>query len=295
MNSVELDYATLTDVGRLRQVNEDSVLAETPCFLVADGMGGHEAGDLASQAAIAVFAEQVQRGQPSSVALAGEVLNAARLAVAEVAAGRERGAGCTLTGAILVTHDGELHWLVLNIGDSRVYMHRGSELRQITVDHSLVEEVRRGDAGAELPPRNIITRALGSSDSTADSWLLPVETGARLLICSDGLTSELADEEIRAVLTMGGRADAVAAELVHRANDAGGRDNISVIVLDTVVGGRSWHVDDGTDEETDDGKTVTATRPVPRQRSEAPSASEGALMSADAASTSAAHDSEQAS
>ncbi|GAA1589527.1 protein phosphatase 2C domain-containing protein [Leucobacter aridicollis] len=252
-------------------MNEDSVLADTPCFLVADGMGGHEAGDLASQAAIAVFAERIAPGQPATVALAGETLNAARVAVAEVAAGRERGAGCTLTGAILVTHDGELHWLVLNIGDSRVYMHRGSELRQITVDHSLVEEVRRADAGAQLPPRNIITRALGSSDSTADSWLLPVETGSRLLICSDGLTSELADEEIRAVLTMGGRADAVAAELVHRANDAGGRDNISVIVLDTVVGGRSWHVGDGTPGETDDGKTVTATRPVPRPQASAAS------------------------
>ncbi|GAA2825562.1 protein phosphatase [Leucobacter komagatae] len=267
MNSLELDFAALTDVGRKRQVNEDSVLASTPCFLIADGMGGHEAGDLASQAALAAFAAGIPEGAPANVALAGETLNAARVAVAEVAAGRERGAGCTLTGAILVLHEDELHWLVLNIGDSRVYLHRGSELRQVTVDHSLVEEVRRTDAGAQLPPRNIITRALGSADSTADSWLIPVETGTRMLICSDGLTTELPDEELRAVLTMGGRADAVAAELVHRANDAGGRDNISVIVLDTLACDRTWHVNStisGGAGDTAGDETVTATRPVPR-------------------------------
>ena len=266
MNSVELDFATLSDVGLKREVNEDSVLAATPCFLVADGMGGHEAGDLASQAALAAFAAGIPVDRPATVPLAGETLNAARIAVAEVAAGRERGAGCTLTGAILVEHEGELHWLVLNIGDSRVYLHRGSELQQITVDHSLYEEVLRGDTGAQLPPRNIITRALGSSDSTADSWLLPVETGTRLLVCSDGLTNELDDEAIRAVLSMGGRPDAVAAELVERANAAGGRDNISVIVLDTVVGGRSWHVGSasGAHGDTDSDKTVTATRPARR-------------------------------
>lgn len=263
MNSVELDFATLSDVGRKRQVNEDSVLAATPCFLIADGMGGHEAGDLASQAALAAFADGIVAGRPTSVAAAGETLNAARIAVAEVAAGRERGAGCTLSGAMLVEHEGELHWLVLNIGDSRVYMHRGSELQQITVDHSLAEETRRSDSGAPLPPRNIITRALGSSDSTADSWLLPVETGTRLLVCSDGLTTELEDEEIRAVLTMGGRADAVAAELVQRANDAGGRDNVTVIVVDIIVGGRTWHVSSATGAHgvTDSDKTITATRP----------------------------------
>ena len=265
MRGVELDFAVVSDVGQRRAVNEDSALARTPAFLVADGMGGHEAGDLASQAAIRAFAERLEPGRPSSVPEVSVALDAARAAVAQVAAGRERGAGCTLTGAVLVESEGELAWLVLNIGDSRVYLHRGAELQQLTVDHSLRDEVGPAHLGAR-PPRNIITRALGSADTTADSWLLPVETGARLLICSDGLTTELADEELRATLTMGGRADAVAEELVRRANEAGGRDNVTVIVVDTVGGGRDWHLstEHPSTGETDGDDTLTAT--VPRRR-----------------------------
>lgn len=265
MRGVQLDFAVVSDVGQRRAVNEDSALAAAPTFLVADGMGGHEAGDLASQAAIAAFAERLEAGRPSTVPEVSGALDAARAAVAQVAVGRERGAGCTLTGAVLVDNEGELAWLVLNVGDSRVYLHRGAELQQLTVDHSLRDEVAPGALGAR-PPRNIITRALGSSDTTADSWLLPVETGARLLICSDGLTTELGDEELRATLTMGGRAEAVAEELVRRANEAGGRDNVTVIVVDTIGGGKAWHVPSETPTlgETDGDDTLTAT--VPRRR-----------------------------
>lgn len=272
MTGIELDYAQVSDVGRVRQVNEDSAIAETPYFLVADGMGGHEAGDLASRAALEAFGDAIPAGAATSVQAAGAALEAARVAVAEVARGRARGAGCTLTGAVLVEHDGELLWLVLNIGDSRVYLHRGSELQQLTVDHSLIEEARRSESGERLPPRNIITRALGSADTTADSWLLPVETGSRLLICSDGLTTEVEDEQLRAVLTMGGRAQLVAEELVRRANEAGGRDNVTAVVVDVLAGPREWHVGGTTasrgrpGEETEGDKTVTATRPVRRRR-----------------------------
>lgn len=265
IQGVELDYTVVSDVGRRRTVNEDSAIAQTPCFLVADGMGGHEAGDLASQAAIAAFAGRIEPGRLATIAEASDALEAARAAVAQVAVGRANGAGCTLTGVVLVENEDDVAWLVLNIGDSRVYLHRGAELLQLTVDHSLRDE-SPVNADGSRPPRNIITRALGSADTTADSWLIPVETGARLLICSDGLTTELADEQLRATLTMGGRAEAVASELVQRANEAGGRDNITVIVVDTIAGGRAWHlksenVSIGT---TFDDDTLTAT--VPRRR-----------------------------
>jgi protein phosphatase len=259
---VELSVAMRTDPGRRRAVNEDSALAQMPCYLVADGMGGHEAGDLASQAAVAAFSRWIRPNERASVRVVNEALDAARVAVDRVAEGRERGAGCTLTGVVLVEHEHELYWLVLNIGDSRVYLHRGSELRQLTVDHSLIEQVRSGGGdGQKLPPRNIITRALGSIDSAADTWLLPVETGARILVCSDGLTTELSDEQLRATMTMGGRADAVAEELVDRANEAGGRDNITVVVVDVLSGGRTWHVGSDTsspgNSQTEDTLTVT--------------------------------------
>lgn len=266
MSGLELDFAVVSDVGRKRAVNEDSAIAISPSFLVADGMGGHEAGDLASQAAIAAFGGNIAPGRPATVAEVSSAFEAARAAVAQVAVGRKNGAGCTLTGAVLVDNDGELAWLVLNVGDSRVYLHRGAELQQLTVDHSLRDEVGPNADGSR-PPRNIITRALGSADTTADSWLLPVETGSRLLICSDGLTTEVVDEELRATLTMGGRADAVAEELVRRANEAGGRDNVTVIVVDTLEGGQAWHLASETPSTgaTNDD-TLTAT--VPRRRAE---------------------------
>jgi serine/threonine protein phosphatase PrpC len=267
--SLELSVAMRTDTGLSRAVNEDSALAAMPCFLVADGMGGHEAGDLASQAAIRVFAEGLRPGKASRISLVSDALDAARLAVAKIAFGREHGAGCTLTGVVLVEHEDEPHWLVLNIGDSRVYLHRGSELQQLTNDHSLLAEAMLDgwDSQVEPPPRNIITRALGSADTTVDTWLLPVETGARLLICSDGLTTELPDALLRATLTMGGRAQAVVDELVRRANDAGGRDNITVIVVDTLSGGRAWHVDTDTSSRSVSLIDDTLTTTLPRRNS----------------------------
>lgn len=229
-----LSFAVRTDRGVRRAVNEDAALALMPSFLVADGMGGHEAGDLASQAAIAAFAAHIRPGGPSQLGQVGTALEAAREAVNEVARGRERGAGCTLSGVILIEYEGELSWLVLNIGDSRVYLHREGELVQLTIDHSLRDEMQaEGYTDQELlPARNIITRALGTASSAADSWILPVEAGARLLICTDGLTTELSDEELCGALTTGGEPDAVTDDLVDRANDAGGRDNITIVLVD---------------------------------------------------------------
>ena len=239
---VELGVALATDVGRHRPVNEDSILAECPVFVVADGMGGYDAGDRASQAVVAAFREVLCAGDPVELGAIRVALSAADEGVAAVAAQTERGAGSTLTGVVLLEREGEPYWLIINVGDSRVYRHMGAELEQLTVDHSLAQElVDVGELTAhsrrDFAERNVITRAIGAADSRADSWLMPVTTGERILICSDGLHGELPDEEIRALLTMSGRPAAAALSLIDAALRAGGHDNISVIVLDVMAGG----------------------------------------------------------
>lgn len=259
VGDVKLVVAGLTDTGRKRKANEDSILVDAPVFVVADGMGGYEAGDRASAAVVESFRENAVGEGYATLMGIRNALVAADLKVAAVAGETTRGAGSTVAGAILIEHEGAPNWLVFNVGDSRVYRHMGTELDQLTIDHSLGQELV--DAGqmvqedlATFPDRNVITRAIGASDSSADSWLVPVINGERLLICSDGLTSELADESIRATLTMGGRPESVAATLVQRANEAGGRDNISVIVIDVVSGG----ADPGSDNATGSGFLSTA-------------------------------------
>lgn len=242
IGGVTLAVASMTDTGLKRTVNEDSVLTEAPAFLVADGMGGYEAGDLASAAVVTAFRDHVSGEGFGTLFDVRDALITAEAGVAEVASATKRGAGSTVSGVVLVEHEGTPHWLVFNVGDSRVYRHFGSELDQLTVDHSLGQElVDAGNMRQEelhtFANRNVITRAIGAADSTADSWLMPVTSGERLLICSDGLTSEVADEGIRATLTMGGRPESVADALVRRANGNGGRDNISVVVIDVVAGG----------------------------------------------------------
>ncbi|MEE6388765.1 MULTISPECIES: protein phosphatase 2C domain-containing protein [Microbacterium] len=249
VESVVLRVAALTDTGLTRTANEDAVLDARPVFLVADGMGGHDAGDRASAAVVAAF--EPLRGRAVDVGDISDALSRAAAVVEDIAAAHTRGAGSTVTGVALVDHEGAPHWLVFNVGDSRVYRHHGTELAQLTIDHSLGQELV--DAG-ELRPedlasfsrRNVITRAVGAPDSTADSWLLPVVDGERLLLCSDGLTGEVSDEAIRATLTMNGRPETAAAALVRRALQGGGRDNVSVLVIDVVSGGARTRPDDAT-------------------------------------------------
>jgi PPM family protein phosphatase len=250
--AIELSVSAVTDTGLKRTANEDSYLAESPVFVVADGMGGYEAGDRASAAVVGAFRAHVHGPEFPVLSDIRDALTAADAAVAEVAAGTRRGAGSTATGVVLVEHLGLPHWLVFNVGDSRVYRHVGSELEQLTIDHSLGQElVDRGELRPEqlrtFSERNVITRAIGAADSTADSWLMPVTTGERLLLCSDGLHSELGDEAIRATLTMSGRPASAATALVDQAKRAGGRDNITVIVLDVLAGGGSPTADAATD------------------------------------------------
>ncbi len=243
MTTLRTTVGAHTDPGLRRTANEDAFLAELPVFVVADGMGGHEAGDLASAAVVDVFRALLARGE-LTVDDVSRAVDAAHSAVAAIAATTSRGAGSTLTAVLSVHHEGHRRWLVVNIGDSRVYRLLGDRLEQITIDHSVAQEMV--DAGrlaradmATFSGRNIITRAVGEEHSPADYWLLPIVTGERLLLCSDGLTAEMTDEAIRAGLTLGGAPAQTAQALVAQAVALGGRDNITVIVVDVVDGGVS--------------------------------------------------------
>lgn len=270
---VVLNVAALTDVGLRREINEDAMLAQSPVFLVADGMGGHDAGDKASAAVVGAFAPLA--GNPVSMEEIGAALARANERVSAISAQHARGAGSTVAAVALMEHESAPHWLVFNVGDSRVYRHRGSSLEQLTVDHSLGQELV--DAGelrpenlADFSQRNVITRAVGAADSIADSWLVPVVDGERLLICSDGLSGEISDESIRATLTMCGRPETATEALVRRAKEAGGRDNISVIVIDVVAGCTMRASDGATDsrmpsEPRTDSMLESTTVPVRRR------------------------------
>lgn len=235
--SVELAWGARSDVGLRRKVNEDTLIADFPLFLVADGMGGHEAGDVASERALEAFRHLV--GQPA-VSL-DEVHAAFRNAVRDVA-GIEavRAAGTTISGVAVSQQGGASYWLVINIGDSRTYRLSAGRLEQISVDHSAVQELleqgrlRPQDAETHAE-RHVITKAVGAgSRAEPDYWMLPAKAGDRLLVCSDGLSREVGFDRLRDVLTEEAAPDAAAVRLVHEALLHGGRDNVTVIVIDAL-------------------------------------------------------------
>lgn len=238
-----LDWAARTDVGHRRQVNEDSVLVKPPVFAVADGMGGHAAGDRASAAVVDRLS--ALRAEPSSgyldVARLDAALHAAADDIDDLAAHIPVGAGTTVTGALLALVDGVPHMVVFNIGDSRVYLLDDAGFRRVTNDHSVVQEMV--DAGlldaadAESHPEaNVITRAVGFRETPRpDLWALPLTGGMRFLLCSDGLTKEVADPDIRRHLAAGRPAAETADELMDAALRAGGRDNVTVVVIDVAA------------------------------------------------------------
>ncbi len=237
--TIGLRWAAATDVGRRREVNQDAVLAAYPLFVVADGMGGHIGGEIASASTVARLEAVVDGGTvtPKSIE------KALSRAVKDIAAHPEAtddGTGTTVTGVYLDVSGPEPHWVTLNIGDSRVYLLRDDALVQITTDHSVVQELvasgRLSPEEAENHPYgNVITRAVGPSESVRPDYVrLDVVDGDRFVICSDGLTKELTDYGIQHFL----REHADPAEAVEAMLDAalenGGRDNVTVIVLDVV-------------------------------------------------------------
>ena len=241
-----------TDVGHHRSHNEDAWLVGQRVWVVADGMGGHAAGDVASRLAITSLADL-----DGPLELAPSAVNAA-VATANTAIlnhGAEnpdtRGLGTTVTGLVEVTVAGLAHWAVFNVGDSRVYRYAGGELRRVTVDHSEVEElVAEGLIDAEEarthPARNIITRSVGMRPApSVDVWVLPQTRGERFLLCSDGLTSELTDAQIASVLAAHDDSSEAASALVEAVLAAEARDNVTVVVVD-VAGAEQGAGDEAT-------------------------------------------------
>jgi PPM family protein phosphatase len=234
---VRTSWGSVTDRGRVRTLNEDSVLTCPPVFVVADGMGGHHAGEVASRLVVEELAGLAGRSDltPQDVdACLDRAVQRLRTVVDHGAT-----AGTTVAGVIATTHDGAFCWLVLNIGDSRVYRYSAGTLEQVSVDHSLVQElVERGVIDAaearRHPDRHVITRAVGTGDTAApDYWFLPAVPGDRMLVCSDGLTAELPDPTLADLLRVDDPQSA-AERLVAEALAAGGADNITAVVVDLV-------------------------------------------------------------
>jgi protein phosphatase len=239
-----VEQAGRTDVGRQRSANEDSLVVRPPLFAVADGMGGAKAGEVASAVAVDAVEAAEESSEPTEAQLASIVREANRriydLAVADES---RRGMGTTLTLAKL--HGDEVS--LAHVGDSRAYRLRGGELEQLTHDHSLVAELERSgqitpEAAERHPQRSIITRALGPEPSVeVDTYTLAGRDGDVFLICSDGLTSMISDDEVASILRSAGSLDEAADELIRAANQSGGKDNITVILFrlgeDEVAGG----------------------------------------------------------
>ncbi len=227
-------YAARTDVGCVREHNEDSFIAATPLFVVADGMGGHEAGEVASEIAIRTMLEKAPNS-PDGDALANAVkcANAAIIAGAANGTGRP-GMGTTMTAAQIF--DDQL--LIAQVGDSRAYLLHEGTLQRVTRDHSLVadlvEQGRITEEEARVhPQRSVITRALGSDlNVEPDIYILRVSQGDRLLLCSDGLSSMVMDSTIAAILRSNDDPQSCCDALIREALAAGGLDNVTCVVVD---------------------------------------------------------------
>jgi protein phosphatase len=227
------DTIAKTDTGRQRRDNEDCAFARAPVFVVADGMGGAQAGEVASRMAVETFAQGLPDAGTAEERLSQRAREANRRIYELATAHHERaGMGTTLTAAFLT--DSEL--AIAHVGDSRAYLLRDGSLERLTQDHSLVDElVRRGklteEQAAEHPQRSIITRALGPEPTVEiDTWTYPVRAGDVLLLCSDGLTSMVPEERLEQILASAPDLKAAAQALIDEANAAGGRDNITVVL-----------------------------------------------------------------
>lgn len=248
-------HGAVTDTGGHRAANEDAVLARPPVFCVADGMGGHSRGAMASAAVVAAFDDLATRladpGAPAAepdAEVSPEQVHAAvvdaqariraELGLSEPEPDASMTAGSTVAGVVLTRADDRLCWLAFNVGDSRIYRYSGARLRRVSVDHSVVQELI--DAGEideaqarSHPMRNMITRAVGSGlDVTPDFWLLAAAAGDRIMLCSDGLVNEIEESEIAAALGGTETAEQAAQNLLARATAGGARDNVSVVVVD---------------------------------------------------------------
>ena len=240
-----LKHGVATDTGNVRPQNEDAYVASDQLFAVADGMGGHNAGEVASALATTLLLERAV-GQTLNPEWFVEAITSINRTIHESAAEstERRGMGTTICALALVKPQGETsepqQIALANVGDSRIYLARSGKFRQLSVDHSYVQElVTEGliteEEARVHPRRNIVTRALGIDDRVAvDSWLIPLFSGDRFILCSDGLVDEVPTADIAALAAQQKEPQIIADALVALAKRNGGRDNITVVVVDAV-------------------------------------------------------------
>ncbi len=271
------DTIERTDTGRQRRGNEDSSFVRAPLFVVADGMGGAQAGEVASRIAVEHFEQGLPAEGTAEERLAAVVQRANReIHERSYADASRAGMGTTLTAAYLEDD----HVAIAHVGDSRAYLMRGGELTRLTEDHSLVEELRKKgrlteEEALEHPQRSIITRALGPEPEVeVDTWSYPVRPGDVVLLCSDGLTSMIPEDAIARAIAESPYLEAAAARLIAEANAAGGRDNITVVLFRVEDAGGAAGVDqptivaapltgaDGDATRAAPSQVATASRPI---------------------------------
>ena len=225
--------------GQNNEQNQDSYCTKPPVFVVADGVGGHAGGEVASRAAVESLLTLAGRADVTDEMVA-RCLADARTRIGQIEHGG-RPPGTTLSGVIVTEAAGAPSWLVVNIGDSRTYLFNASGLRQVSVDHSVVQQLI--DVGAvepseaeSLPMRNQLTRGLfAQRDEPADMWLLRMDAADRVIACSDGLPKEVDESTIEKTLRALADPQEAANELVNAAVKAGGRDDVTVVVVDAVA------------------------------------------------------------
>ncbi len=238
-------WGSATHVGLVRAGNEDAFVTEPMVFGVADGMGGHQAGEVASDIAARIIRDRLGAGASNVGVVVASVVEAnASIYQAAHASVDHHGMGTTLTALVVLRADESsvARFALVNVGDSRTYLLRNGVLHRATVDHSYVQElVNTGhiseDEARAHPRRNIVTRALGIEPTVrVDTWLVPMVHGDRFILCSDGLVDEVHDDDIEAIALAAGDPQSAAEQLVAKANANGGRDNVTVVVVDVLQG-----------------------------------------------------------
>ena len=261
-----------SDTGRQRRANEDSMFVRAPLFVVADGMGGARAGEVASGVAV----DQFRSADAASIAVDPEVALAATASAANTRIHdlaqenpEQAGMGTTLTAAYV----GERDVAIAHVGDSRAYCLRGGDLMKLTDDHSLVDELLREgrltpEEAQDHPQRSVITRALGPySDVEIDTRSFHGRDGDVLLLCSDGLTSMIDEPQIRSILSSGGTLAQIGERLIEAANAAGGRDNITVLLVRLRELDAAAAVHEQTSEVTNEMALAEVVASAPSRRS----------------------------
>jgi protein phosphatase len=243
--AVRMEWGAATHVGAVRENNQDAYCTTPPVFAVADGVGGHCAGDIAARETVEALSTLTGHMEVTDEMLTACLADArARIGRIPVAEGRPP--ATTLSGVIVTRADNVPTWMVVNIGDSRTYRLNADGLRQLTIDHSIVQELLEmgaidSSAAQSHPSRNVLTRAVRADiEQRADVWRLPMIASDRIVVCSDGLTREVDDRFIESVLRATPDPQAAANHLVKAAVDAGGHDNVTVLVIDATEVGGDW-------------------------------------------------------